>query len=80
MTQFILVIDEGTTSTRAMLFRADGSVADSASHSITQHYPEPGQVEHDATEIWERTLQATRQMVAAAGGAQANVGAQPSRF
>ncbi len=69
MTKFILVIDEGTTSTRAMLFRPDGSMAGSASHGITQHYPEPGRVEHDATEIWEKTLDAARQMVAAAGGA-----------
>lgn len=69
MTQFILVIDEGTTSTRAMLFRPDGSPAGSASHGIAQHYPEPGRVEHDAAEIWEKTLDAARQMVAAAGGA-----------
>ncbi|HEY0628097.1 MAG TPA: glycerol kinase GlpK [Sphingomicrobium sp.] len=71
MTQFVLVIDEGTTSTRAMLFRPDGSVADSASHPITQHYPAPGRVEHDAAEIWERTLDVARQMVAAAGSAEA---------
>ena len=69
MTKFILVIDEGTTSTRAMLFRPDGTVAGTASHAITQHYPEPGHVEHDAAEIWERTLDAARQMVDAAGGA-----------
>ena len=71
MGEFILVIDEGTTSTRAMLFRPDGSAVDSASHPITQHYPHPGWVEHDAAEIWERTLDAARQMVEAAGGADA---------
>ena len=71
MTKYILVIDEGTTSTRAMLFRPDGAVAGSAQHPITQHYPEPGQVEHDAAEIWERTLDAAREMVEAAGGAGA---------
>lgn len=69
--QYLLVIDEGTTSTRAMLFRADGSVAGSAQHPITQHYPEPGHVEHDAAEIWDRTLAAAREMVEAAGGAEA---------
>ena len=74
MTRHILVIDEGTTSTRAMLFRLDGTVAGSAQHPITQHYPAPGQVEHDAAEIWVRTLAAAREMVEAAGGA-ANIAA-----
>ena len=69
MGQYLLVIDEGTTSTRAMLFRPDGSAAGSAQHPITQHYPAPGHVEHDAAEIWERTLAAAREMVEAAGGA-----------
>jgi glycerol kinase len=71
--QYLLVIDEGTTSTRAMLFRADGSVAGSAQHPLTQHYPEPGHVEHDAAEIWARTLAAAREMVETAGGAEAIV-------
>jgi glycerol kinase len=74
VTQLILVIDEGTTSTRAMLFRPDGSVAGSAQHPLTQHYPAPGHVEHDAAEIWDRTLAACREMVEAAGGG-ANIAA-----
>jgi glycerol kinase len=69
MTQHILVIDEGTTSTRAMLFAADGTPVASAQHGLIQHYPAPGWVEHDAGEIWERTLAAAREMVAKAGGA-----------
>ena len=69
MTQYLLVIDEGTTSTRSMLFRSDGTVAGSVQHPITQHYPEPGHVEHDAAEIWDRTLAGAREMVAAARGA-----------
>ena len=73
MGEFILVIDEGTTSTRAMLFRADGTVAGSAQHPITQHYPEPGHVEQDAAEIWDRTLDSAREVIAAAGGAGAIV-------
>ena len=71
MSEYLLVIDEGTTSTRAMLFSPDGKVAASAQHSLTQHYPAPGHVEHDAAEIWERTLSAAREMVEAAGGAEA---------
>ncbi|MGJ3648871.1 glycerol kinase GlpK [Sphingomonas sp. GlSt437] len=70
MSDFLLVIDEGTTSTRAMLFRPDGAVIASHQLDLTQHYPAPGLVEHDAAEIWERTLEVTRQVVEAAGGAE----------
>jgi glycerol kinase len=71
VTKHILVIDEGTTSTRAMLFRPDGTVAGSAQQPLTQHYPEPGCVEHDAAEIWNRTLACARGMVEQAGGPDA---------
>ena len=67
----LLVIDEGTTSTRAMLFGADGSCLGSEAADLTQHYPAPGLVEHDAAEIWERTFACVRKMVDLAGGAQA---------
>ena len=70
MTDHILVLDEGTTSTRAMLFAADGTALGSAQQELTQHYPAPGRVEHDATEIWHRTLACAREMVETAGGAQ----------
>lgn len=69
MSEHILVIDEGTTSTRAMLFAPDGSSLASAQRALTQYYPEPGRVEHDASEIWNLTLECTREMVARAGGA-----------
>src|SRR3546814_20262023 len=65
----IIVIDEGTTSTRTMLFAADGTPLGSAQREIRQHYPGPGLVEHDAAEIWEATLACTPEMVAQAGGA-----------
>ena len=65
---YLLVIDEGTTSTRALLFTPDGAIAGSAQHPLTQHYPAPGWVEHDAAEIWERSLAAAREMVDLAGG------------
>ena len=69
MAQQILVLDEGTTSTRAMLFAADGSLLGSAHRELTQYYPAPGRVEHDASEIWDRTLACAREMVEKAGGA-----------
>ena len=63
----ILVLDEGTTSTRAMLFGRDGRVAATAQQPITQHYPQPGWVEHDAAEIWDKTLACAREVVAEVG-------------
>jgi glycerol kinase len=69
VTDHILVIDEGTTSTRAMLFAKDGTCLGSAQRPLTQHYPTPGLVEHDAAEIWALTLECAREMVAQAGGA-----------
>ncbi len=65
----ILVLDEGTTSTRAMLFAPGGTLLGSASQQLTQHYPAPGRVEHDPREIWHRTLACAREMVDRAGGA-----------
>ena len=74
MSDKILVIDEGTTSTRVMLFAADGTCLGSAQKPLTQHYPAPGLVEHDAEEIWTLTLACAREMVAQAGGASAIAG------
>ena len=69
MSDYLLVIDEGTTSTRAVLFAADGQAMGSCQRPLTQHYPSPGLVEHDAHEIWNLTLECAREMVAKAGGA-----------
>jgi glycerol kinase len=70
MEQKILVLDEGTTSTRAMLFAVDGALIASAQQELTQIYPAPGRVEHDPREIWHRTLACAREMVEQAGGAR----------
>ena len=67
--QSLLVIDAGTTSTRAMLFAADGTCLGSEQRELTQHYPAPGLVEHDAEQIWSLTRAAAAAMVAQAGGA-----------
>ncbi len=68
--QQILVIDEGTTSTRAMLFGADGKLHGSQQEEIQQYYPAPGLVEHDAAEIWDKTLRSCQKMIEQAGGAE----------
>jgi glycerol kinase len=56
----ILAIDQGTTSTRAVLFDAAGEALAQAQRELTQHFPRPGWVEHDAEEIWQATLDTCR--------------------
>ena len=53
MPRYILALDQGTTSSRAILFDREGNARASASQEFKQHYPQPGWVEHDAEEIWE---------------------------
>ncbi len=65
----ILVLDAGTTSTRAMLFGPEGRLRGVAQHELTQYYPQAGWVEHDAGEIWDKTLACAQQVVTQAGGA-----------
>lgn len=67
--QQILVIDEGTTSTRAMLFDTSGKLKGSQQEELEQYYPLPGLVEHDAEEIWRKTLSCCQKMIDQAGGA-----------
>lgn len=70
MAELLLVIDEGTTSTRAMLFAPSGQCVASKSAQLTQHYPRPGLVEHDADEIWRHSHACAAAMVKIAGGPQ----------
>jgi glycerol kinase len=69
MTSYIAAIDQGTTSTRCMLFDRDGRVAAQAQREHRQIYPRPGWVEHDATEILDTTARVVREAVAAVDGA-----------
>jgi glycerol kinase len=62
----ILAIDQGTTSTRSIVFDAEGTAIASAQAEITQHYPQDGWVEHDAEEIWETVLNTARRALAQA--------------
>jgi glycerol kinase len=55
MTDYILAIDQGTTSTRAMIFDHAGSVISAGQLEHKQHFPRAGWVEHDAAEIWKNT-------------------------
>jgi len=57
MLDAVLAIDQGTTGCTAVVLSADGSVLGRATEEFTQHYPQPGWVEHDAEEIWRVSLQ-----------------------
>jgi glycerol kinase len=65
--EYILAIDQGTTSSRAIVFNHDSATVGEAQQEFTQHYPRPGWVEHDANEIWEVTLGVMRGALEDAG-------------
>ncbi|MCC6318890.1 MAG: glycerol kinase GlpK [Gemmatimonadaceae bacterium] len=64
--KYVLAIDQGTTGSTCLVVRSDGQVVGRGYREITQHYPQPGLVEHDAEEIFERTREAAREAIAAA--------------
>ena len=55
MPKYIAAIDQGTTSTRCIIFNHDGNIVTVDQKEHRQIYPKPGWVEHDALEIWSRT-------------------------
>src|SRR6516162_7513663 len=71
---YVLAIDQGTTSTRAILFDASGRVRRSAQIALTQLRPRPGWAEHDPEEIWRSVVSTCREAIAAADGPIAAVG------
>ncbi|PZX09590.1 glycerol kinase GlpK [Celeribacter halophilus] len=68
---YILAIDQGTTSTRAILFDQSLSVTATAQEEFTQHFPQSGWVEHEASDLWSTTAATCRSVIEKAGiGAQ----------
>ena len=63
----VLAIDEGTTSTRCLIISSGGEIVGRGSRDITQFFPRPGFVEHDAAEIFEKTVEAGREAIEASG-------------
>ncbi len=63
MGQYVLAIDQGTTSSRAILFDRDLKITAIAQKEFTQHFPNSGWVEHDPEEIWQTTLETCRQVM-----------------
>ena len=71
---YILAIDQGTTSTRAILFDSAAGIHHTARIELRQIYPQPGWVEHDPEEIWRSVLATCREAIAAARGPIAAIG------
>lgn len=59
----LLSIDQGTTSSRAMLFEKDGSAFASSQQEFTQIFPQPGWVEHDPEEIWDTVVSVCKEVL-----------------
>ena len=66
-TRYLLSFDQGTTSSRAIIFSEDGRILASGQYEFTQHFPQPGWVEHEPQEIWNTTLTAARDALQLAG-------------
>ena len=75
MAQYIAAIDQGTTSTRCMIFNHSGQVISIAQKEHQQIYPQPGWVEHSPMEIWQRTQEVIREAVAKAGAKPGEIAA-----
>ncbi|MAE95194.1 MAG: glycerol kinase, partial [Deltaproteobacteria bacterium] len=73
MARYVMALDAGTTSSRAILFEESGAIAALDQHEFTQHFPKPGWVEHDAEEIWATQLLAARGVLEKAGATAADV-------
>jgi len=77
MTQgrYILALDQGTTSSRAIVFDRDGGIRGLGQREFAQHYPQPGWVEHDAMEIWRTQLDTAREALKNAGAMASDIAA-----
>ncbi len=75
MPDFVVALDQGTTSSRAILFGRDGTIRALAQREFEQHYPRPGWVEHDPTEIWSTQAAVVGEVLARAGIRSSDVAA-----
>ena len=71
----ILALDQGTTSSRALVFNRTGEILAASQREFTQHFPHPGMVEHDPLEIWQTQRYAAADAIAKAGLKPAEIGA-----
>ncbi len=75
MQQYILALDQGTTSSRAIIFDKKGAIITTAQKEFTQLFPQPGWVEHDALEIWSTQLGVAAEAISKAGLSPENIAA-----
>src|SRR5256712_11440161 len=75
MAKYVLALDQGTTSSRAIVFNHDGAIVTSAQQEFPQIYPSPGLVEHDPEAIWSSQLAVGREAMNKAGATAADVAA-----
>jgi glycerol kinase len=73
--RYILALDQGTTSSRSILFDAAGNAVAVAQREFRQQYPQPGWVEHDPYEIWNAQLATAREVLETSGTAPADIAA-----
>ncbi len=67
MTKYLLAIDQGTTSSRAILFSTTGQIVETSQQEFDQHFPQDGWVEHQPSQIWSSVLQTCRDVIAKSG-------------
>jgi len=75
VTSYVLALDQGTTSTRAFLFRPDTSVAAFAQQEFPQHFPADGEVEHEPEDLWTTSVETCREAMRGAGAAAKDIAA-----
>jgi glycerol kinase len=75
MSRYVMALDQGTTSSRAILFDAAGAIVAVDQNEFHQYFPQPGWVEHDALEIWASQLGAARGVLEKAGATAADIAA-----
>jgi glycerol kinase len=75
VTSYVLAIDQGTTSTRAILFRADTSIAAVSQREFPQHFPADGEVEHEPEDLWTTTVETCRSALRSVGAVAKDVAA-----
>ena len=73
--KYIMALDAGTTSNRCILFNEKGEMCSSAQKEFTQYYPQPGWVEHDASEIWQTQLSVAREAMNKVGATYKDIAA-----
>lgn len=74
MAKYMMALDQGTTSSRCILFDKKGQIMSMAQKEFTQHYPKPGWVEHNPMEIWSSQLAVATEAMAMVGAAAEDIG------